>query len=408
MQEPAPRPAEAAAERSEAEVSDAAAQAQMQAQAQAFDERLARMTPTLWAPWLMMGLCIAVWAATGIAGMSLTQPRADDLYRWGANSASGVQAGQVWRLLTAMFLHGGALHLAFNMYALLQAGLLVTQLFGNLGFLIIYLGAGLAGNALSLHYAGQAGVSVGASGAVFGVAGALLVAVLQHRGRFPIGRPRQLLVSMGVFIVFSLLYGLKDGIDNAAHVGGLLAGALAGWLLVEKIDDAPAGRRAIMALATLAVCLGATAALVMTTPPAARDTASYYADLRRFNALKPQLDAALGAFNDDLAQNKAGRLTTPDFLARVDTVHAPALRAVAADYARLRLPADEPVGRYAAAYARFAGAVAAKLDVDNRYTREPSPELEARRQSVAAELAQARAAIGQLNAETSRTKKQGG
>jgi rhomboid protease GluP len=422
MQAPAPRSTEGSADAASApasavgsmppsdDVSAAESEAaeHAAAQARAFDERLERLTPSLWALWLMMGLCIAVWAATGVAGMSLLEPRADELYRWGANSASGVQAGQAWRLFTAMFLHGGVMHLAFNMYALLQAGILVTQLFGNVGFLVIYLGAGLVGNALSLHYAAQAGVSVGASGAVFGVAGALLVAVLQHRGRFPIGRPRQLLISMGFFVVFSLLYGLKDGIDNAAHVGGLLAGGVAGWLLVEKIDDATAGRRAIMMVAAIAVCLGTTAALVATTPPAARDTATYYADLHRFNALKPRLDAALNAFNDDLTQNKAGRLATPDFLARVDAVHVPAVRSVAADYASLRLPAEELVGRYAAAYARFASAVAAKLETDNRYSREPSPDLDARRQTIANELAQARAAIGQLNTETGRAKKQGG
>ncbi len=373
----------------------------------AFDEKLVALTPRVWAMPLMMLLCAAVWVVNVVSGMSVMQPPADELFRWGANSASAVQAGQWWRMVTAMFLHGGILHLALNMYALWEAGLMVTRLFGNRGFLVVYFGAGLVGNALSLHFSGQTGVSVGASGAVFGVAGALLAAVIQHRGKFPMGRSKQMLMSLGLFIFYSLAYGFsRQGIDNAAHVGGLLAGLVAGWLLVEKIDDTvtPLRRQVMMAVAA-ALCGAATVALVVYTPPAKRDIAVYFSDIKRWNELQKELTTAMQALRADADQSKAGKMEGDELVRRFGSVHAPALRRIASAFDGLRLPADELTGKYAAAQGRYAAAVAALIEADAQRMKAPSPEISEKVERLAAGVKEANAAIAALNAEAAEKKR---
>jgi rhomboid protease GluP len=383
----------------QAAVAMQAQMAEQQAHA-AFDERLSALTPRVWAMWVVMGLCAAVWVANVASGMSPLQPNAEQLYRWGANSASGVQGGEWWRLVTAMFLHGGILHLGLNMYALLEAGLMLTRLFGNRGFLVIYLGAGLVGNALSLHYAGQAGVSVGASGAVFGVAGALLAAVIRLRGKFPMGRSKQMLTSLGIFIFYSLAYGMKQGIDNAAHTGGLLAGFVGGWLLVAKLDETASITRRMASLAAVAaLCVAATAALVIYTPPAQRDMGRYYADLKHWNALQTELGQAMSALRADSTQNKAGQLDESAMLRRLETVHAPELRHLASEFETLKLPQDEYVGRYAAAQLRFTTAMAGLMEAELQRQKTPTPELAEKSAKLSSDVAAASAAIEKLNAE---------
>lgn len=372
----------------------------------AFDERLVALTPRVWAMPAVMLLCVAVWVANVVSGMSMMQPPADALFRWGANSASAVQDGQWWRMVTAMFLHGGVLHLALNMYALWEAGLMVTRLFGNRGFLVVYFGAGLAGNALSLHFSGQSGVSVGASGAVFGVAGALLAAVIQHRGKFPMGRSKQMLMSLGLFIFYSLAYGFsRQGIDNAAHVGGLLAGLVTGWLLLEKIDDSATPLRRQVAMAgAAALCAAATVALVLFTPPARRDMALYFSDLRQWNELQKDMTGVMQSVRTDADRSRAGQLKDDALAERFGAVHAPELRRIASGFARLRLPEEELVGKYAVAQARYAGAMAALMEADVQRMKAPSPEMSDKVHRLAAEVKEANAAIAALNAESAATK----
>ena len=371
---------------------------------EAFDAKLVQLTPRVWAMPAVMLACAAVWAANLVSGMSAMQPGADELYRWGANAASAVQAGQWWRLLTAMFLHGGAIHLALNMYALWEAGLMVTRLFGNRGFLVAYFGAGLVGNALSLHFSGQSGVSVGASGAVFGVAGTLLAAVVQHGGKFPMGRSKQMLTSLGIFIFYSLVYGFsRQGIDNAAHIGGLIAGFVAGCLLVEKIeDDATPARRNKAAVIASLVCAAAVLLLVHFTPPAKRNVAVYFADIKRWNELQGELTLTVRSLKDDSVQMKEGKLDGAAMLNRLETVHAPALRRIESAFASLQLPKDELVGRYADAQRRYAGAMADLMATDAQRSRAPTPELTEKTRRLSAEAKEASAAMDALNAQAAR------
>lgn len=141
---------------------------------------------------------------------------------------------EYYRLLTCMFMHFGIEHLAFNMLALFFLGEYVERALGKMRYFVLYLLSGLAGSSFSLLFAMLQGnniVSAGASGAVFGVIGALLCIVIRNHGRLDqITSPKLMLL-----IGYSIFSGItSEGIDNAAHIGGLIAGLLLAVLLYKK------------------------------------------------------------------------------------------------------------------------------------------------------------------------------
>lgn len=139
--------------------------------------------------------------------------------------------GQWWRILTAMFLHFGAAHLLNNMVIFCCVGSRLERAVGHLRFLIIYFLSGIGGGLLSLLMMVQSGdyaVSAGASGAIFGVIGGFLWAVIRHRGRLEGVTAR----GMMLMIALSLYYGFSTiGIDNWCHVGGILTGFVVSMIL---------------------------------------------------------------------------------------------------------------------------------------------------------------------------------
>lgn len=177
----------------------------------------------------------AVFALLAFMSMNPMQISSDLLIRFGGNFAPLVQKGEAWRFFTALFLHGGLLHVGLNMLALHQAGQIVERLFGRAGFLTIYVIAGLLGNAASLWWK-PGPVSVGASGAIFGVYGALLAYLLRQRGSVPTEVFREMRSGTLGFIGYSLFAGFSiPGIDNAAHLGGLVGGLLLGAAFAEPL-----------------------------------------------------------------------------------------------------------------------------------------------------------------------------
>ncbi len=178
----------------------------------------------------------AIIAVTSIISLALLftqtpdgQPSDLELLLWLDKSAV-YNAHEYWRLLTVALVHGSIIHLGFNMYALWIIGPLVETLYGPRRFLGIYLVCAAAGSAAS--YATSVNPAVGASGAVFGLFGALLVADRVHKPALT-RNARNLTAQIGMLIGINLFIGISiPGIDNAAHVGGLLAGAALGFLLV--------------------------------------------------------------------------------------------------------------------------------------------------------------------------------
>lgn len=136
--------------------------------------------------------------------------------------------GQYWRIITSMFVHFGALHLLLNMWCFWSLGRLSEQLFGSLKTLGIYFAAGVGGACLSL-FMNPMVVSAGASGAIFGLAGALAALLLTRKDMFAAEPRAALLQNIVFFVVINLALGsTMSGIDMSAHVGGLVAGFLAG------------------------------------------------------------------------------------------------------------------------------------------------------------------------------------
>lgn len=153
----------------------------------------------------------------------------------GAKVNDFIVDGQTWRLLSATFLHIGAMHLLFNLYALYALGPLVEGYFGHARFLAIYIVAGLLGSIASFAF--SSAVSAGASGAVFGLAGATIVYFLRYRDNFG-QRGRAILQNMFVVIGLNLVFGLSmSNIDNWGHMGGLVGGAVAAWGLLPRYAD---------------------------------------------------------------------------------------------------------------------------------------------------------------------------
>jgi|GEM_PF-982972 len=162
------------------------------------------------------------------------------LVKWGSNvPRMTLGAGEWWRLWTSAFLHGNLLHLAMNMFALWQAGQLVERIFGSLRFTGLYLLAALGGSLGSLlwglvsHHPVN---SVGASGAIFGIIGGLFAFIGREHSGVPPTVVRDLRSSVAPFLLFNIGAGfLYPHTDNAAHIGGLVGGWLAGHLLARSL-----------------------------------------------------------------------------------------------------------------------------------------------------------------------------
>jgi membrane associated rhomboid family serine protease len=142
---------------------------------------------------------------------------------------AGVADGEYWRLWTVTLLHGSFLHLAFNMYALYLVGPIAERWYGSLRFLLFYLACAAAGSVASFVFGGDV-PSVGASGAIFGLFGLLLASGRVHH---PVDRQSRALVGqLGMLILINIVFGFAvPGIDNAAHIGGLIAGFVIGVLV---------------------------------------------------------------------------------------------------------------------------------------------------------------------------------
>lgn len=157
------------------------------------------------------------------------------MYHHGAMVPEAVISNGEWyRLFTAMFLHFDLRHLANNMLMLFFLGEILERAIGHVKYVLLYVLAGLGGNLLSMAYmvrTGDFAVSGGASGAVFGVIGALIYIVLRNKGRLAYLRANRLIF----MAVLSLYYGFAaTGVDNMAHVGGLLFGFLLALILYRK------------------------------------------------------------------------------------------------------------------------------------------------------------------------------
>ena len=193
------------------------------------------------ATYVLVGINCAVFVLMSLSGVSTVGPRAIDLLHWGANYGVAVLEGQWWRLLTATFVHVGIIHLATNMWCLWNLGLLGEPLLGPIGMVAVYVLTGIAGNLLSTAVHPQI-VGAGASGAVFGIAGVLILLLrskLLPVDPFELKRLRQSVIYFALlnFAIGAGTWFFRSGlqIDNMAHLGGFLSGLAVGIPLVPRI-----------------------------------------------------------------------------------------------------------------------------------------------------------------------------
>jgi rhomboid protease GluP len=279
---PAPSPAEQAAE---------------------FQRRLAALTPRVFVTPALIALNVGVFVLMAARGVSLINPTPEQLIAWGANYGPKTLNGEWWRLLTCTFLHIGIIHLLLNMWVLAEGGPLVERLLGNLGFAVLYLVSGVGGSLASVGW-DPLQVSAGASGAIFGIYGALLSSMLSRRDSIPLGALTRLRNSGLAFLGYNLAFGLfMPGIDMAAHVGGLAAGFLSGAALSHTLAPEAVARRRTR---SLAVAGGAALLILLGVWALPRGGPDLHEALARVAATE---EAAINKYNDTVKQVQSGHMT---------------------------------------------------------------------------------------------------
>ena len=223
------------------------------------------------------------------SGISFFEPTTLDLLNWGANLRTLTIEGQWWRLVTNIFLHIGIFHILLNMYALLYIGLILEPYIGKLRFASAYLFTGIIASLASIYWNPQT-VSAGASGAIFGMYGVFLAMlttnIIDKSARKP------LLASIGVFVIYNLMNGMKAGIDNAAHIGGLLSGLAFGYCFYPSLKQPSQPKLKYVTIALLLVATLCTSFVIYQNIP--KDTIKYEAYMKDFAANET---AALSVFS---------------------------------------------------------------------------------------------------------------
>ncbi len=300
--------------------------------------------------WALLAANVIMWLLTTAAGGA---GDSDVLLDFGAMFGPLIASGEYWRLVTAMFLHAGIPHLAFNGLGLIIFGPQVERAYGRVSFLTIYILSGISGSAAS-YLLNSISIGVGASGAIFGVVGALAAFLVTQRrvlGTVSQGTLYGLVLLLGL----NLAYGLvTPGIDNWAHLGGLAAGFALGWALSPKLRlvaqtifgaptvaaDAGVPLRRWLVVPTLLILLVAAVSLAEATMPDNAYTHLYAAE-RNYRR-----------------DNLEGALTQADAaIASADSMGLPQALHAAAEAFLLRGRIYRDMGRMAEARSDFARAV---------------------------------------------------
>lgn len=238
---------------------------------------------------LLINVNIVVFILMIATGANVFLPDNESLLRWGANFKPLTLAGQPWRLLTSCFVHIGVLHLLMNMYALVYIGMMLEPRLGKLRFTAAYFLTGIVASTASLWWHDLT-VSAGASGAIFGMYGVFLAMLTTNL--IEKSARKAFLTSIGIFVVYNLMNGLKDGIDNAAHIGGLVSGIIVGYVFYPSLtkNESNSIKLATIGFLTFLV-IGAAFAAYRTLP---NDIGVYEKRMESFSAME---QSALEVFN---------------------------------------------------------------------------------------------------------------
>ena len=203
-----------------------------------FERRMSRVPPVTLAT---LALLTVIFVAEVRMGALETR---DSIIAMGALARERVAASEYWRLLTAPWLHGGTEHLVGNGIALYILGMVCEAAFGPVQFVVLYVLSGLAGSLVSMLV--SVGPSVGASGAIFGLQGAAIVLLRRERDRLLV-RDRRVGFVLLIWAIYTIAGGLTDPfLDNGAHIGGALGGALIASRLHPIVLSPMASERAVV------------------------------------------------------------------------------------------------------------------------------------------------------------------
>ncbi len=203
-------------------------------------EKISIARGTQYVTYTLIGINVLVYLLMVINGNGFMEFSTESLIKWGGNVRNLNISGQWYWLVTCMFLHGGLVHIAFNMYALFSIGMYLEPLLGRLRYLTVYLACGVLSSLASTWFDVGVPVSIGASGAIFGLFGVFLALLTTNFVEQRVRKP--MLRSIIIFVVFNLAFGAAvTDIDNAAHIGGLVSGMLFGYLyyyfFISKKDN---------------------------------------------------------------------------------------------------------------------------------------------------------------------------
>ena len=209
------------------------AMTQQKANYEELDKAMNLTGSNLYATYTIIGLNVLVFLLMVLDGAGLFEPNGLVHLRWGSNFAPLTLSGDWWRLITNTFIHFGVIHNTMNMYCLYSVATYLEPMLGKKKYVVAYLCTGVLASLVSIWWHTEPANSAGASGAVFGMYGLFLAFLTTSY--IPSAVRQTLLRSIGIFVIFNLAYGMKSGVDNAAHVGGLLSGFAIGYAYVFAI-----------------------------------------------------------------------------------------------------------------------------------------------------------------------------
>jgi len=273
------------------------------------DEAMNLSGSNLYVTYGIMAINVLLFILMAANGAGIIEVNGYVHIKWGSNYTPLTLSGDWWRLVTNVFIHFGIIHLAMNMYCLYMVGIYLEPMLGKAKYTAAYLCTGILASVVSLWWHNKGVNSAGASGAIFGMYGLFLALLTTNLV------PKQVrnaeLKSIGIFVVYNLIYGMKGGVDNAAHIGGLLSGAVIGYIYAygikkEKQEQAVRWILPLVVLATLGITygylqqnkdLGGERNAVLNDPKGA-----VYSEAKKFNdnyiAICKQQEKSLAVFTD--------------------------------------------------------------------------------------------------------------
>jgi len=230
---------------------------------------------------VLVDLNILIFILMAISGVNILLPDNESLIRWGANFRPITLEGQSWRLITNTFLHIGIIHLLLNMYALVYIGILLEPRLGKARFAAAYFLTGIIASVSSLWWHDLT-ISAGASGAIFGMYGVFLAMLTTNL--IEKTTRKALLTSIAVFVLYNLMNGMKGGIDNAAHVGGLIGGLIIGYVYINGLKKPGEKKLKYSVIGILAIFVISASFIIVRRIP--NDIGEYDKKLKSFSGME--------------------------------------------------------------------------------------------------------------------------